>query len=81
MSLFYMKPLVDTLLWDKHDGDGKSLLAYQSMTSGLMAGFMGPISSGNEGIILISDGCKQCASWYEVSELKTKPWYFCATPA
>lgn len=48
MSLFYMKPLVDGLLWDKHDGDGKTLLAYQSMASGLMAGFMGPISSGNE---------------------------------
>ncbi|GMH38774.1 hypothetical protein BSKO_06658 [Bryopsis sp. KO-2023] len=46
MSLFYTKPLIDGLVWDKHDGDGKDLLVWQSLVSGLLAGSMGPIASG-----------------------------------
>lgn len=45
-SLFFTKPLWDQYLWDVHDGDGKKLASWQSLTSGLFAGFLGPILTG-----------------------------------
>ncbi|KAG2492720.1 hypothetical protein HYH03_009133 [Edaphochlamys debaryana] len=46
MCLFWAKNNVDTLLWDKHEGDGRILTPVQSMTSGFLAALLGPIATG-----------------------------------
>lgn len=46
MCLFWAKHNADTLLWDKHEGDGKQLTPVQSMTSGFLAAFLGPVATG-----------------------------------
>ncbi|KAK3257159.1 hypothetical protein CYMTET_33744 [Cymbomonas tetramitiformis] len=42
MCLFSAKAAVDSALWDKHEGDGRMLASWQSMTSGFLAGCVGP---------------------------------------
>ncbi|GAX83743.1 hypothetical protein CEUSTIGMA_g11168.t1 [Chlamydomonas eustigma] len=46
MCLFIAKPTLDSVLWGKHDGDGKQLSPFQSMTSGFFAAFVGPCATG-----------------------------------
>ena len=46
MCLFWAKPTLDTLLWDKHDGDGKQMTPGQSMSSGFLAALIGPCATG-----------------------------------
>ncbi len=43
---FIAKPTLDSVLWGKHDGDGKKLAAWQSMTSGFFAALVGPCATG-----------------------------------
>lgn len=44
--MFSAKNYCDKLLWKKHDGDAVTLLPWQSMVSGFLAGFAGPIATG-----------------------------------
>jgi solute carrier family 25 (mitochondrial citrate transporter), member 1 len=46
MCLFTAKAQVDSLLWDKHDGDGKALHPLQSLVSGGLAATIGPVATG-----------------------------------
>lgn len=46
MCLFWAKANMDTILWDKHEGDGKQLTPGQSMTSGGLAAVLGPCATG-----------------------------------
>ncbi|KAF5835651.1 mitochondrial substrate carrier protein [Dunaliella salina] len=46
MCLFWAKANVDSLLWGKHEGDGKQLTPVQSMISGFSAAFLGPVATG-----------------------------------
>mmetsp|Transcript_14902 Transcript_14902/g.47502 ORF Transcript_14902/g.47502 Transcript_14902/m.47502 type:complete len:311 (-) Transcript_14902:58-990(-) len=46
MCMFWAKNMIDKLAWDKHEGDGKVLLPYQSMVSGFTAGGFGPFMTG-----------------------------------
>lgn len=46
MCLFTAKAHVDSLLWDKHDGDGTVLHPMQSMISGGLAATIGPVATG-----------------------------------
>ncbi|KAG1671691.1 hypothetical protein FOA52_007483 [Chlamydomonas sp. UWO 241] len=46
MCLFWAKSHMDTLLWDKHEGDGKHLTPTQSMASGGLAAILGPVATG-----------------------------------
>lgn len=43
MSMFYSKYMLDRLVWDKKEGDGKVLAPWQSMTSGFVAACIGPV--------------------------------------
>jgi solute carrier family 25 citrate transporter 1 len=43
MSLFWGKAVMDGLIWDKHDGDGKLLTPGQSAASGFVAACIGPL--------------------------------------
>lgn len=45
-AMFTAKNAYDGILWNKHDGDGKVLLPWQSMISGFLAGTAGPICTG-----------------------------------
>ncbi|CAM8928924.1 unnamed protein product [Rhodiola kirilowii] len=45
-AMFTAKNSFDILLWNKHDGDGKVLLPWQSMISGFLAGAVGPLCTG-----------------------------------
>ncbi|KAG8377045.1 hypothetical protein BUALT_Bualt09G0127200 [Buddleja alternifolia] len=45
-AMFSAKNAFDGLLWNKHEGDGKALLPWQSMISGFLAGTAGPICTG-----------------------------------
>lgn len=42
MSLFWGKAIMDGVMWDKHDGDGKFLTPAQSAASGFVAACIGP---------------------------------------
>lgn len=44
--MFTVKHLADNLLWNKHEGDGRTLQPWQSMLSGFIAGFAGPVATG-----------------------------------
>ncbi|CAM6014905.1 unnamed protein product [Sphagnum balticum] len=44
--MFTAKNMCDNLLWHKQEGDGVTLQPYQSMTSGFLAGFAGPVCTG-----------------------------------
>jgi solute carrier family 25 citrate transporter 1 len=44
--MFSVKNGVDQLLWKKYEGDGVTLLPWQSMVSGFLAGFAGPVATG-----------------------------------
>lgn len=44
--MFSAKNYCDKLLWKKFEGDGVTLLPWQSMMSGFMAGFAGPVATG-----------------------------------
>lgn len=44
--LFTAKNTFDSLLWNKHEGDGRMLQPWQSMVSGFLAGFAGPVCTG-----------------------------------
>mmetsp|Transcript_14761 Transcript_14761/g.24987 ORF Transcript_14761/g.24987 Transcript_14761/m.24987 type:complete len:320 (+) Transcript_14761:67-1026(+) len=46
MCLFAMKNNVDAWLFSKHEGDGTVLAPWQSMVSGFLAAFAGPIATG-----------------------------------
>uniref|UniRef100_A0A7S0VIY9 Uncharacterized protein n=1 Tax=Polytomella parva TaxID=51329 RepID=A0A7S0VIY9_9CHLO len=46
MCLFWAKTSIDTLLWQKHEGDGKQLTPFQSMISGFTAACIGPFATG-----------------------------------
>lgn len=37
---------IDQYLWKKYEGDGVTLLPWQSMVSGFLAGFAGPLATG-----------------------------------
>jgi hypothetical protein len=42
---------MDSLLWDKHEGDGRILTPMQSMASGFSAACLGPVATGErEGV-------------------------------
>jgi solute carrier family 25 citrate transporter 1 len=41
MCLFWAKHNMDSLLWNKHEGDGRILTPMQSMASGFLAGEVG----------------------------------------
>ncbi|KAG7666698.1 hypothetical protein KSW81_000471 [Nannochloris sp. 'desiccata'] len=43
MSLFWGKAVMDGVIWDKHDGDGKFLTPAQSAASGFVAACIGPL--------------------------------------
>ncbi|ERN05307.1 hypothetical protein AMTRI_Chr08g208720 [Amborella trichopoda] len=45
-AMFTAKNAFDTVLWKKHEGDGKVLQPWQSMISGFLAGTAGPICTG-----------------------------------
>ncbi|MCD7465242.1 Mitochondrial succinate-fumarate transporter [Datura stramonium] len=45
-AMFTAKNAFDTMLWKKHEGDGKVLQPWQSMISGFLAGTAGPICTG-----------------------------------
>lgn len=45
-AMFTAKNAFDTMLWKKHEGDGKVLHPWQSMISGFLAGTAGPICTG-----------------------------------
>lgn len=45
-AMFSAKNAFDGLLWSKHEGDGKTLLPWQSMISGFLAGTAGPVCTG-----------------------------------
>ncbi len=42
MCLFWAKNHMDKVLWGKHEGDGRTLLPWQSTVSGFMAACLGP---------------------------------------
>lgn len=44
--MFTAKSTFDSRLWDIHEGDGRVLQAWQSMVSGFLAGFAGPVCTG-----------------------------------
>lgn len=44
--MFSAKNYCDKLLWKKVDGDAVTLLPWQSMVSGFIAGFAGPLATG-----------------------------------
>lgn len=44
--MFTAKNTFDVVLWKKHEGDGKVLQPWQSMISGFLAGFAGPVCTG-----------------------------------
>lgn len=44
--MFTVKNGVDQFLWKKFEGDGVTLLPWQSMVSGFIAGFAGPVATG-----------------------------------
>ena len=44
--LFWAKNRMDSLLWDKSEGDGKQLTPLQSMASGFSAACLGPVATG-----------------------------------
>ena len=44
--MFTAKNACDQLLWRKHEGDGVTLQPWQSMVSGFIAGFAGPVATG-----------------------------------
>jgi solute carrier family 25 citrate transporter 1 len=46
MCMFWAKNGVDGLLWDKRDGDGRTLHPLQSMASGAVAATLGPFATG-----------------------------------
>lgn len=46
MCLFWAKPTLDSMLWNKHDGDGMQLSPGQSMASGFLAALLGPCATG-----------------------------------
>jgi len=46
MCLFAMKANCDKWMWGKNEGDGMQLLWWQSMVSGFLAAFVGPIATG-----------------------------------
>ncbi|KIZ05036.1 Succinate/fumarate transporter [Monoraphidium neglectum] len=46
LCLFWAKNHMDSLLWDKHEGDGKMLTPLQSMASGFSAACLGPVATG-----------------------------------
>ena len=46
MCMFWAKHGVDGLLWDKRDGDGRTLHPLQSMASGACAATLGPVATG-----------------------------------
>nr|GMD31759.1 mitochondrial succinate-fumarate transporter 1 [Ipomoea batatas]GMD44939.1 mitochondrial succinate-fumarate transporter 1 [Ipomoea batatas]GME08857.1 mitochondrial succinate-fumarate transporter 1 [Ipomoea batatas]GME18455.1 mitochondrial succinate-fumarate transporter 1 [Ipomoea batatas] len=45
-AMFTAKNAFDTVLWKKHEGDGRVLQPWQSMISGFLAGTAGPICTG-----------------------------------
>ncbi|KAL7136204.1 hypothetical protein ABFS83_10G013700 [Erythranthe nasuta] len=45
-AMFTAKNAFDGVLWNKHEGDGKALLPWQSMISGFLAGTVGPVCTG-----------------------------------
>ncbi|XP_078160205.1 mitochondrial substrate carrier family protein [Carex rostrata] len=45
-AMFTAKNAFDVLLWQKHEGDRKTLQPWQSMISGFLAGTAGPICTG-----------------------------------
>ncbi|XP_068668451.1 mitochondrial succinate-fumarate transporter 1-like [Aristolochia californica] len=45
-AMFTAKNAFDTILWKKHEGDGKVLQPWQSMISGFLAGTAGPVCTG-----------------------------------
>lgn len=45
-AMFTAKNAFDTMLWKKHEGDGKVLQPWQSMISGFLAGTAGPVCTG-----------------------------------
>lgn len=49
LCLFWAKNHMDTILWNKHEGDGKQLTPVQSMASGFSAACLGPVATG-EGV-------------------------------
>ena len=46
MCLFFAKNNLDQLYWGKKEGDGRSLLPWQSMISGFSAACFGPVMTG-----------------------------------
>lgn len=44
--MFTAKSSFDALLWDKHEGDACTVQPWQSMVSGFLSGFVGPICTG-----------------------------------
>lgn len=46
MCLFWAKDNMDRMLWGKHEGDHKQLTMGQSMASGFLAAFLGPLATG-----------------------------------
>lgn len=44
--MFSVKNGMDQFLWCKYEGDGVTLLPWQSMVSGFLAGFAGPVATG-----------------------------------
>ncbi|CAN6469832.1 unnamed protein product [Victoria cruziana] len=45
-AMFTAKNAFDTVLWNKHEGDGLVLQPWQSMISGFLAGTAGPVCTG-----------------------------------
>ena len=44
--MFWTKDYCDKLLWERYESDGVTLLPWQSMVSGFLAGFAGPLATG-----------------------------------
>ncbi|EFJ09431.1 hypothetical protein SELMODRAFT_447706 [Selaginella moellendorffii] len=45
-AMFTAKNTFDSMLWKKHEGDGRTLQPWQSMASGFLAGCVGPVCTG-----------------------------------
>lgn len=53
MCLFWAKNNFDGLFWNKEEGDGRTLLPWQSMISGFSAACLGPVATGPFDVIKV----------------------------
>jgi solute carrier family 25 (mitochondrial citrate transporter), member 1 len=56
MCLFWAKNHMDSLLWNKHEGDGRVLTPGQSMASGFTAACLGPTITNPFDVIKVRHG-------------------------